>query len=212
MKKLILFSCFVFIFFGAFSQRSKKDSLIVDRKNELLLNCKAMAFTQSSIYGENFNYGFMYRRTIKKNAIRATINFIDFTRGQGSSTDYRKNNSNYLSTGIQRNIPGKKVFQFYWGGDLFYANYNASERFQTATGFDYSRKEITKSIGLAPFFGLKTTILNRIIIGVEQTSVLSYNENTKYYGPSNAPASPSKSSSMNFNLFNGLRFMAGIKF
>jgi hypothetical protein len=213
MRKIFLIFGFILATVYAQAQKTGKDSTSSVKKNELLLEVKSPTL---NTYLNNDNFGIMYRRNYNKVSLRLKL---DGSYGSRYNPHYNINyNGDILShhqyyikssIGIQKNVPITNYCQFYWGGDLFYANgYTAIQ--DTASKGSSS----INSIGLSPFVGLKFSLGNRLSLGVENSGNLSYNNylRKRMFNDPSILDYRSYKESFSFRPSNGIRLYLGIRF
>ena len=206
MKKIILAIGFVMLVFAVQAQKTGKDSIASNKRNELLVDFVPLTLTSN----HNPGYlGLMYRRNFNKISLRAKVE----GSGGGSRSDFHNHGPyGYMirtSVGIQKNVPLTNFCQFYWGADLFYFNRNRYSRDSSSTFLTN-----TNAVGLAPLVGIKFSLGKRFVIGVENSGSFSYQDHSKKQTnpPPYTIVTPSHSSSVDFNVTNGLRVFLGLKF
>ncbi len=206
MKKIFLIAGFVFFVFQLRAQQSEKDSIESFKKNDLLVDFRPLTFYS---YSYSNDIGIMYRRKIKKVSMRVRVS--------GSYRDYNRDNGNYYnqsfyvrpSIGIQKNVSLLPTCQFYWGADVFYAyRYNNSLETSNTT------ETITSSVGFSPLVGIKVLVKKKLVLGIENSGVFSFDSAFKKHRYSDPLLVDNNTQleSFNFNPSNGLRFFIGFNF
>ena len=201
MKKVIflmLIACMV----GAAYAQPTTDSTSTNRKNELMLNLKALhAISHSPA-------GIMYRRNFKNVSLRIGLNGTYQNRYRASSGNRIENYVISPSLGIQKNVRLSNHFDLYWGGDLVYT-YRDSFRSDNTM----ERNENFNSFGVSPFVGIRYRY-KRLVVGFETAGNFSYrihHQRESFTDPLTSPDNFNRQS-MDFSPFYNTRFFIGIRF
>ncbi len=204
MKKLFLITLLTYSIGTVYAQRSTKDSNFVSKKNELLLEVPA-TLTQLSAPS-----GLMYRRNFKKASLR--VRLTGTYRDSYSTNTLRTNQQYSFSSeiGVQKNVPITSIFQFYWGGDLSYAQSVSSIKDSVN-----NNRKTNNSFGLLPLVGFKFTFRKRFVMGVENAGSFTFVEALNRADRDDGTYSThieSRSNSFNFSYSKNARFYFGMNF
>ena len=178
MKKIIAFSTILCLI--AFSLKSQESIFEKVKPNEL-----SFGFYNVFKLNDSPNFGLLYKRTIKKGAIRAGSKFyISKSSQEYESNDYRTENSSYsisprIGYEFHSNI---KRWQVFYGVDatFSYSKRKSTDNYSNSS-IDYRENIETRySYGVRPLLGVKYQINTWLSVTTETGVYFNYYASDAY--------------------------------
>ncbi len=207
MKKgsiVVLIACMAW---NANAQTS--DSITTKRKNELLIDLGHA--------GPEARYqpGILYRRNFTKTSLRLRVNGNSALNRHAITGQEERTIQYRAAIGLEKNVPLRNNFQFYWGAEAFYSgtyvsNHSIPDSLLNVLYHNIQHRDV---VGLAPLVGLKFHY-KRLAAGVELSGLLGYvRQRYRYESPDLIAAVPdTHQESFDFSLHNAGDVFIGFTF